>query len=270
MKEEIIEKIEIVDTSTALMAMDRAQIDTQVATAKQFPRSIDKFKKELTEIACADMETAQSMFYALPRAGKKILGPSVRFAEAVQYSWGNCRAEAKILSIDAKFITALGTCMDLEKNIAVRTEVKRKITDKYGRRYKEDMIVVTGNAACSIAFRNAVFKCIPFSLAKSIYEKAKKTATGDHKSFKDSLNEELTRWESFEVKKEQIFKKLNIKGKADLNVDLLITLIGMRNAIVNGDSTIEQMFAEEKATKEVKKPSDKLKEQDATSKKETA
>src|SRR5678816_4803120 len=98
------------------------------------------------------------MFYSLPRGGRNIVGPSVRFAEVVASSWGNIRSGARIIDIDDKFITAQGQCFDLEKNICVQVEVKRRITKKDGKRYDDDMIGVTGNAACSISLRNAVFK----------------------------------------------------------------------------------------------------------------
>ncbi|MFN8826683.1 MAG: hypothetical protein ACK501_17070, partial [Planctomycetota bacterium] len=46
----------------------------------------------------------------------------------------------------------------------------RRITGKNGRRYSSDMIGVTGNAACSIALRNAVFRGIPRAFWIDIYD----------------------------------------------------------------------------------------------------
>ena len=65
----------LLDGSTALEAVDRASIDIQIATAKQYPRSVDKALKEALTLATLDEETAASMFYVLPRAGKRIEGP---------------------------------------------------------------------------------------------------------------------------------------------------------------------------------------------------
>jgi hypothetical protein len=143
----------------------------QIATAKQYPRSITSSLKEAMTLATLDEETAASMFYALPReAAKRSRVPSARLAEIMAYSWGNLRVDADIVAEDKTTVTAMGTCFDLEKNVAVRVRVKRRITDKQrGKRYNEDMIGVTSNAAISIALRNCVFKVVPRAFVDRIY-----------------------------------------------------------------------------------------------------
>ena len=79
----------------------------------------------------------------------------------------------------AEFLTAQGVFHDLERNVQVTMEVRRRITGKNGRRYSSDMIGVTGNAACSIALRNAVFRGIPRAFWIDIYDAARKAAVGD-------------------------------------------------------------------------------------------
>ena len=66
-----------------LSVLSRAEIDVQITTAKRYPRSVTAFRREAEEMATLDEETAGSMFYVLPRAGKNIEGPSVRLAEIV-------------------------------------------------------------------------------------------------------------------------------------------------------------------------------------------
>jgi hypothetical protein len=172
------EVLSLVDGAVALTAVDRAAIDMQVATAKQYPRSITKAINEAIELATIDEATATSMLYALKRGSKVIGGASVRLAEVMLYSWGNVRADADIVAEDRSFVTAMGTCFDVEKNVAVRIRVKRRITDKNGQRYNDDMIAVTANAAISIALRNAVFKVIPRALVDRVYGAAKTVSLG--------------------------------------------------------------------------------------------
>ena len=170
---------ELVLSETA--ALDRAAIDMQVSTAKKYPRSITKALLEAQELATLDEETAGSMFYTLPRRkgqDKAIEGPSARLAEIMAYSWGNLRAQAEVVDEGRTHITAVGTCFDLEKNVAVRVQVKRRITTKEGRRFGDDMIGVTGNAAISIALRNAVFKTIPATFVRKIYGMARTASLG--------------------------------------------------------------------------------------------
>lgn len=235
-----------VDSSIALTASDRAQIDVQIATAKQYPRDLMKFRRDALALVASDEATAETMFYALPRKsrGKTVYieGPSVRFAEALVYCWGNLRVEARIVGTDATHVTAQGTCMDLEKNIGCRVEVKRRITDSNNKRYSEDMIVVTGNAAASIAFRNAVFKVIPFSLAKSIYEAARKAATGGAEPIEARRQKALSWFARVGVPEARLLGRLEVETVDDITEDHLILLTGLRNAIKEGDTTIEEAF----------------------------
>ena len=52
--------------------LDRAAIDVQVATAKQYPRSVDRSLKDAITLACDSEEVAESMWYVIPRGGKDI------------------------------------------------------------------------------------------------------------------------------------------------------------------------------------------------------
>ena len=65
----------------AMVAVARAEIDTQIATARAYPRSLKRFRETATTMATLDEKTAASCFYALPRGGKSIMGPSARLAE---------------------------------------------------------------------------------------------------------------------------------------------------------------------------------------------
>ena len=238
-------EIEILDSSTALSVINRAEIDSQIATAKQYPRSIKEFKRQAMELATLDEETAASMFYALPRAGKNIQGPSVRLAEVVQSCWGNIRAESDVVAIDEKFVTAMGSCMDLEKNVATRIRVKRRITDKHGKRFNDDMIGVTSNAACSIALREAIFKVIPRALVKDVYQAAIATAVGDAKSLTARRHSAIEWFNKTGVPTPKILARLDRKGIEDVTLDDLIVLTGLRTAIKDGEASIEDAFTTE-------------------------
>ena len=64
-------------------AIERANIDSQVSTAKQYPRDIRRSIDNSIVIATMNQETAQSCGYALPRGGKLITGPSVHLAKII-------------------------------------------------------------------------------------------------------------------------------------------------------------------------------------------
>ena len=226
----------------ALEAVDRAAIDIQVATAKRYPRSVDKSLKEALTLATLDEETAASCFYVLPRSGKKIEGPSARLAEIMAYSWGNLRADADIVDEDRTHVTAMGTCFDLEKNVAVRVRVKRRITDKRGKRYNEDMIGVTSNAAVSIALRNAVFKVIPAAFTRRIYQEARTASIGKGGTITQKRQNAVAWFEKTGLPEDALFEIIDVRGMDDIGEDELITLRGLKTAITDGETSVEQLL----------------------------
>lgn len=228
--------------NTALGVVDRAAIDQQITTAKRYPRSITKFLREAEALATLDEETAASCFYSLPRGGKRIEGPSARLAEIVAYSWGNLRADAEVVEEGKTHVTAMGTMFDLEKNVAIRVQVKRRITNSSGKRYDDDMIGVTGNAAISIAFRNAVFKVVPAALVRRVYEQARLASVGKAGTMESKREAALAWFNKAGVDEDRVLVVLGKKGRDDIDVEDLITLRGMVTALKEGQSTIDEMF----------------------------
>lgn len=228
----IAEPNELVLSPTELVQADvRAQCDIQVATANQFPRSLTDFQRALEEMATLDQDTAASTYYVLKRGGKKIEGPSIRMAEMVAYSWRNIRVEAKVEAIDDKFVTAVATAWDLERNYAARRECKRRITDKNGRRYGDDMIQVTCNAACAIAYREAVFKVVPRSMFKSIYDKAKLASVGGSATIEKKREAAISHFVDMGATEKDVLAFVGCKSTVDITIDHLIDLRGAANRI---------------------------------------
>lgn len=228
----------------------KTEIDVQIATAKAFPRSIKKFRAESLEMATMSEEIAELCTYALPRDGKLIDGPSVRLAEIMLSAYGNTRSGARVIDNDGRTITAQGVCHDLEKNNVVTMEVKRRITNKYGRTYSEDMQVVTGNAAAAIAFRNAVFKVIPAALIQDIWREVKVYALGGLESLAKRRDTAIAWFKTKGIQPEQIFKLLGVTAAADIDLEGLGYLTGLKSAIKNGEISVSELFEPMEAKKE--------------------
>ncbi len=219
----------------------RAEIDMQISTAKKYPRGVRKFRQEALTMATCDTEIAGQCFYVLQRAGKRIEGPSVRLAEICGSAWGNMRYGARIVGEDDKCVVAQGVSHDLEKNVSSTIEVSRRITDKNGHRFSDDMVQVTKNAACSIALRNAIFKTIPFAYVKPIYEQAKKVAVGNIKTLNARKAEMVKAFSGFKITVPMLEKFLG-KSLEDAGLSDVENLIGAYNAIKDGDTTVTEQF----------------------------
>lgn len=233
--------VEVIQPS-ALEAITRGEIDVQIATAKRYPRSIAQFRKRALEMATLDEETAASCFYRLPRGGKAIEGPSVRLAEIVASAYGNIRVQTRITNVGDKTITAMAVVHDLETNVAYSMEVERGIIDKYGKRYKDDMVVVTGQAAQSIVKRNAIYSVVPRSYVDQIYREAQRVAVGDVSTLDDRRHKAIEHFIKSGITVDRIYAALGVNGEDEVTLDHLATLTGLKTAIRDGQTTLDESF----------------------------
>lgn len=226
---------------------ERANIDIQVSTAKQYPRSISRCANNAVALVTMDKDTAQSCGYALPRGGKPITGPSVHLAKIIAQQYGNLRAEAKVVEITDKHVVSRGTAWDLENNYAVSFEVRRSIVGKNGNRFSDDMITVTGNAANSIAYRNAIFGIVPKSITDKAYKAAQHLITGDlsdeEKLIKrrDGAIKHFT--DTYGITEEEVIKLCGKHTVNQIQADEIALLLGFAQSLKDGDTTVEELMA---------------------------
>jgi len=240
-------QVQVIDSPSALEAISRADFDTQITTAKRFPmhsnaQQLQAFQEKSIMMATMNRETAESCLYAVPRAGSMIEGRSVRLAEIVVSAYGNIKALARIIDTTDKEVVAQGVCHDLENNVSTSVEVRRRIVNKQGQRYGDDMIQTTANAACAIAFRNAVYKVVPAALCDPAYNAAKKMAVGDMQSIEIRRPKAFNRFALMGISQDRVLATLGRTTTVDVTGDDLATLVGIYNAIKNGEATIEESF----------------------------
>lgn len=252
-------------------AVERANVDSQVATAKRYPRDIRRSIDNSVVMATMNQETAQSCNYALPRGGKPITGPSVHLAKIIVSNWGNMRTEAKVVQITDKQVISRGTCWDLETNVASAFEVRRSIIGKNGQRFSDDMITVTGNAANSIAYRNAVFAVIPKAITDRVYYAAQKFITGDLSDSDKLLKVRTGILNNFKnnygITEEEVVKMCGKQTVNQIGADEISMLMGTIQALKDGDTTVDELMKPIRESKEAKK--DAMKKAISTSVDET-
>lgn len=223
-------------------AIVRSEVEAQLSAAHKYPRSPKRFLQEAIGLATLTQEVAEACIYSLPRGGKMIAGPSVRLAEIAASAYGNMQIGARVVDAEEREVVAQGVAWDMEKNLRVTIEARRRITNKHGKRYDDDMIVVTGNAAASIALRNAIFRVIPRAYIEQIYNRARLVAVGDAKSLANRRGEVLDRLGKLGVPIERVFSKLGVKGVEDIDLEHLEILIGLGTAIKGGEMPLDEAF----------------------------
>lgn len=241
----------------ALDPVERASVDSQVATAKQYPRNLQRSVDNAIVMATMDEETAQSCGYALPRGGKPITGPSVHLAKIIVSNWGNMRTEAKVVQITDKQIISRGTAWDLETNVASAFEVRRSIVDKKGNRFSDDMITVTGNAANSIAYRNAVFSVVPKSIVDKVYKSAQKMITGDLSDEEKLIKRRSSAIgffrDEYGISEEEVIKLCGKQTINQIRAEQIALLLGMVQSLKDGDTTVDDLMTPIRGKKDTTK-----------------
>ena len=241
-------QMEVVESNT-LMAITKAEIDTQIATAHQFPRSLTKFTKRSVEMATLDEDTAQSCIYARPvgtdrATGKQKFaeGMSVRLAEIVAACYGNIRVGSMLIEQSERQVKARGFAHDLETNYACTSEVVESTVKRDGTPYDERMRVVIAKAALAKAGRDATFKVVPRALCKAAESAARRVAIGDATTL-DKRRSQVMEWiGKLGIEKERVFAALGIVGESDIGLNELDTLTGLKTAIKENDATVDEAF----------------------------
>lgn len=232
----------------AIEAVSRAEIDMQISTAKKYPRNIAQVKAEMLDIVQLDEETAAACFYSLPRGGKNIQGPSIRLAEVAFSCFGNVRAGSRIIETVTDggnpYVTIQAVCHDLQKNVAVSIEKRRRIVGKKakGGVIDEDDINLAANAGSAIALRDAIFKVVPGALVRPVYEAAKKVAIGDARTLSDRRAKAIEAFAKMGVPADRVLASIGHSRIDEVTLDDLENLIGTFTAIKEGSVSIENAF----------------------------
>jgi len=215
------------------------EIDVQ-RTAAGAPRDISKSLAEASSLV-SDAGIAETMWYRVERGGKTIEGPSVRLAEIMAYCWRNVAYAGNIIEIGERTVTAEGMAVDLERNNPVRVAVSRSIVDKGGRRYSEQMIQTTCQAAQSIAIRNAIFKVIPGAFVKRVLEHARAVAEAGGEL--NAKRIKLLDWaRSSGLSDEELLAFLGLDRIEDVGAAEISRLRGIAQAIREEETTIDEVF----------------------------
>lgn len=237
---------ELQSASLALEAITRGEIDIQIATAHRYPRSLDMYKKRAIAMATIDVETAESCLYCRPvGGGKNAEGMSVRMAEIVGSCYGNLRVGAIIIEQTETYIKARGVAHDLETNFASSSDIIESTLKADGKTpYDARMRVTVAKAAVAKARRDATFQVVPRAIVRPI-ERAVRALLADEsiQTFEERRNG-VVKWidEKLKIDPKRVWAMLGITGSGDLQQEHLETLAGLKTALREQDTTIDEAF----------------------------
>lgn len=174
-----------------------AQVRTMMAIAR--PRDLDVVRERMLKDA-ARPTFAEAATYSLPRGGKSITGPTIRFAESALRAYGNVTIDTVVLHEDEKERSLELVIVDLESNMTFREGfVVPKVIERRNlppRVNQEDIIGkrvnaegqtlyllkasdadvrMMGGAVASRVMRNLALRIIPGDLIEEAQQRCKET-----------------------------------------------------------------------------------------------
>jgi hypothetical protein len=229
--------------------LTKAEIDQQTQMAHAAPRSPSAARDRMISLATMDDQMAEECIYSVPRGGKQIRGPSIRFAEIVLNCWGNVRCAARVTHEDRieRYVEAEALVHDLESNVGYVARARRRIELKKNRRTVDpDMVQLAGSAAISVARRNAILGAVPKPVWRRAQEAVEAVIKGDQKTLVQRRDAAIGYFAKAGVPTERVLTALEVKHLDDITLDHLVDLNGMRSAIKSGEATLDQLFPEER------------------------
>ncbi len=250
-KNGIIAQMDNINQGTVAIEASRAIAEAQgkLVIAKRFPRDeLTAYAKAIE--ACQRPSMAEKAFYAFPRGGQTVEGPTIRFAEELARCWGNIDYGIKELSQDNGKSEMQAYAWDLETN----AQSVQNFTNPHQREQGKKMVTLTSqrdiyenNANMATRrLRARILAILPGwfvdDAIKTCKATLKKMVEGDVElPLIDRVKHLILKFQKYGVTKEQIESRL--KRKIDtMTADDFVEYTGIFNALKNNESKISDWF----------------------------
>lgn len=262
-------------TAEMVTSRQTQEVQGQIIMAKKFPRNYVESCNRIMQ-ACQRKGLAEKSMYEYPRGGTKVVGPSIRLAEALAQNWGNMSFGIVELEQRAGESQVMAYAWDLETNTRqekifsvphIRSTRKGNVplTDP------RDIYEMVANQGAR-RLRSCILGIIPGDVVEDAMEQCNQTLIGQSgKPVIDLVKSMASAFENeFSVPIESIEKYIGCKSEA-FSMNDLVRLKRVYTSLKDGMAKREEIFelpgAEKEeaqdafARKEKKeKPSDKQQE----------
>jgi len=237
--------------------IQKIENETMSAISRQYPRNIkktlDKILGQLELCSTIPMSDGKNMaekvYYSIPYKNPKVPGGftyveglGIHFANLISSLWGNCADGARIIADDKDGVTCEGVFIDLETNVrkARTVRVPREDWNKDAKKFiklSPERFRLKVQAGLSKAVRNAILAAIPMYIKDACFQKAKQIVVQ-----KKPLESVIKAFERFNIDAKTVADYMR-KNLANLSQPERIShLNGIYNAIVDEETTVEDIF----------------------------
>lgn len=249
-----MQKQEKSTTSEMMVSRQAQEVQAAMVVAKKFPRDEFEAYNRIMK-ACERPLLAENAMYEYPRGGAKVVGPSIRLAEALAQAWGNIDFGIMELDqIDGQS-TAMAYAWDLETNTRQTKIFQVKHERKAKGRIKKiddprDVYEHVANQGAR-RMRACILGIIPGDVVDAAVEKCKETIVSGNKTpIEDRIKKMISTFDSeFSVSKEALEEFIGCVADAFTENDL-IRLRSVYRSLRDGMAKREDYFNIKGAKKE--------------------
>lgn len=234
-------------TGTEMVVSRQAQeVQAAMVVAKRFPRDENEAYTRIMK-ACQRKTLAEQAHYTYPKGGEKVMGPSIRLAEAIAQAWGNL--DYGVIELDQKDGKSemMAYAWDLETNTRSTKifAVPHKRDTRSGPKILTDTRDIYEISASMGArrMRACILAIIPGDVVDAAEEQCRKTLS---ESYKEPLEDRLRKMlqvfnDEFSVDKSMIEKYIGYVVSRFTEQDF-IKLRGVYKALKDGMQKREDYF----------------------------
>lgn len=236
-----------INQGTVAIEASRAVAEAQgkLLIAKRFPRDeVAAYAKAIQ--ACQRPTMAAKAFYAYPRAGKSVEGPTIRFAEELARCWGNIDYGIKELSQDNGKSELQAYAWDLETNAQsvqnFTNPHQREVGGKMQSLTSQRDIYENNANMATRRMRARILAILPAWFVEDCIAECKKTLAGQNDApLIDRVKKMVVQFAKYGVSQEMIERRLKRKVES-MTADDFTEYIGIFNAIKGGESKVAEWF----------------------------
>lgn len=233
-------------TAEMVTSRQTQEVQGQIIMAKKFPRDYVVSCNRIMQ-ACQRKGLAEKAMYEYPRGGQKVIGPSIRLAEALAQSWGNMSFGVVELEQKAGESQVMAYAWDLETNTRQEKifSVPHILSTKKGPKTltdPRDIYEMVANQGAR-RLRSCILGIIPGDVVEDAMEQCNKTLIGKADEPIIDLVKDMAAIfkKEFSVPLEAIEKYIGCKSTA-FSMNDLVRLKRVYTSLKDGMAKREEIF----------------------------
>jgi hypothetical protein len=163
-------------------------------------------------------------------------------SEIIGAAYGNLRVDSLVVEETPRHVRARGFALDIEGNFGASSDVVEPVGALGEPLRRLGAPSRTAGIATAKARREAIFLVAPKNICRAVESACLRVAFGNPDAYAKTLARIVAWMDASGIRKERVWRALGVAGERALNIERAATLMGLCNAIDDGDTTLDETF----------------------------